>query len=114
MKKIGIFALIALTACTMPKKDYSKEQPIQIREETPEERAEKEGWNKLFAGIAKLHKLGILNQVYQDPMKQLRFDIMTILMSDKCGKIKNNKAHKKCSERVFNENGGIDYIEGTQ
>lgn len=117
MKKIAIISLlIALTSCVTPKKDYSKEQPVPRIEETTEEIAEREAEDKLFARIDKLRKLGVLdgdkNKFYRDPMQQLRNDIMIILMSDKCGKIKNNKASLKCSERVFNEIGGIDYIEG--
>ena len=47
-----------------------------------------------------------------DYFKGLRYDIIIILISDKCRKIKNVKAYKKCSEKVLYKNGGIDYIDG--
>ena len=47
-----------------------------------------------------------------DYFKGLRNDIISIIVLDKCPRIKNVKANKKCIEKVFYKNGGIDYIDG--
>ena len=118
MKKVAIILLaIGLISCTLTKKDYKNDEPLPnlAKIKTPKEEAQEKAEEKLFIRIEEYRKLGILDGhlVYKnDYLKGLRYDIIIILISDKCRKIKNVKAYKKCSEKVLYKNGGIDYIDG--
>ena len=118
MKKVAIILLaIGLISCTPTKKDYKNVEPLPnlAKIKTPEEKIQEKAEERLFKRIEEYRKLGIYDGhlVYKnDYFKGLRNDIIMILMYDKCRKIKNAKANKKCLEKVFNKNGGIDYIDG--
>ena len=118
MKRVVIIIFaIGLISCTPTKKNYNNIEPIPnlVKITTPEEETQKTAEEKLFKRIEEYRKLGVLDGhlIYKnDYSKGLRNDIMTILVVDKCLKIKNSKANKKCLKKVFYKNGGIDYIDG--